>query len=405
HRRARPDRAPAEQEREEGRALHRVRAEEVHHHRPHRELRILVQLLRLRSGHHREGARWTGDPDRDPARTAREVWHGMKSFQKRNPLAIAAVGITVILLGLLAAANADELPLIGAGTTYSAQFEEAAGLKPGNEVRIAGIKVGKVADVELDEDNLVRVTFYVKDAWMGDQTRADIKLKSLLGQKFLSVDPAGSKPMDPDEVIPVERTTSPYDVLEAFRDLSKTVDEIDTDQLAQSFDVLSETFKDTPEELRGALTGLSRLSDTIAKRDQQLAKLLANTREVSETLADRDEQLVKLMKDGNVLLAELNRRKAAISSLLEGSQKLAEQLNGLVDDNAKQLGPVLKDLDKLTNLLHRNRKALGEGIEAFAPFVRQFNNVLGNGRWFDNYLCGFLLPQAGPINEHGCDPR
>lgn len=329
----------------------------------------------------------------------------MKSFQKRNPLAIAAVGITVILLGLLAAANADELPLIGAGTTYSAQFEEAAGLKPGNEVRIAGIKVGKVADVELDEDNLVRVTFYVKDAWMGDQTRADIKLKSLLGQKFLSVDPAGSKPMDPDEVIPVERTTSPYDVLEAFRDLSKTVDEIDTDQLAQSFDVLSETFQDTPEELRGALTGLSRLSDTIAKRDQQLAKLLANTREVSETLADRDEQLVKLMKDGNVLLAELNRRKAAISSLLEGSQKLAEQLNGLVDDNAKQLGPVLKDLDKLTNLLHRNRKALGEGIEAFAPFVRQFNNVLGNGRWFDNYLCGFLLPQAGPLNEDGCDPR
>ena len=329
----------------------------------------------------------------------------MKSFQKRNPITIAVVAISVIAMGLVAAANADDLPLIGAGTTYSAQFEEAAGLKPGNEVRIAGIKVGKVADVELDEQNLVRVTFYVKDAWMGDQTRADIKLKSLLGQKFLSLEPAGTKPLDPNEVIPVERTTSPYDVLEAFRDLAQTVDEIDTDQLAQSFDVLSETFQDTPEELRGALTGLSRLSDTIAKRDRQLAKLLANTREVSDTLADRDEQLVKLMQDGNVLLAELNRRKAAISALLESSQQLAAQLNGLVDDNDKQLRPVLKDLDRLTSLLHRNRKALGEGIEAFAPFVRQFNNVLGNGRWFDNYLCGFLLPQAGPLNEDGCDPR
>lgn len=329
----------------------------------------------------------------------------MKSFQKRNPIVIAAFGIAVILLGLAAAANADDLPLVGSGTTYSAQFEEAAGIKTGNEVRIAGIKVGKVADVELDDSNKVLVTFYVKDAWMGDQTRVDIKLKSLLGQKFLSVDPAGSKSMDPAQVIPTDRTTSPYDVLEAFRGLADTVDAIDTDRLGKSFDVLSETFRNTPEELTGTLSGLSRLSDTIAKRDTQLAKLLSNTRRVSETLADRDDQLVKLMKDGNVLLAELSRRKEAISSLLEGSQQLAVQLNGLVEDNQAQLSPVLKELDQVTGMLNRNRKALGEGIKAFAPFVRQFNNVLGNGRWFDNYLCGFLLPQAGPINPDGCDPR
>lgn len=328
----------------------------------------------------------------------------MKSFQKRNPITIALVGIAAIVLGMLAAGNADELPLVGAGTTYSAQFEEAAGIKSGNEVRIAGIKVGKVNDVELVDDKVL-VTFYVKDAWMGDQTRAGIKLKSLLGQKFLAIEPAGVKDLDPDQVIPVERTTSPYDVLEAFRGLAETVDEIDTARLAESFDVISETFQNTPEELTGALSGLSRLSDAIAKRDTELAHLLANTREVTDTLADRDEQLVKLMKDGNVLLAELSKRKEAISSLLQGSQLLAEQLNGLVDDNKSQLKPVLKQLDTLTGMLNKNKVALGEGLKAFAPFVRQFNNVLGNGRWFDSYLCGFLPPQEGPINPDGCDPR
>lgn len=328
----------------------------------------------------------------------------MKTFQQRNPITIAILGLAVIALALVAAMNSDELPLIGGGTTYSAEFTEAAGIKSGNEVRVAGIKVGKVSDVYLD-GNKVIVTFKVKDAWVGDRSGAGIKLKSLLGQKFLSLEPAGDKPMDPDQPIPVERTTSPYDVLEAFRGLAETVDEIDTDQLAQSFDVMSETFKDTPDEVKGALTGLSKLSSTIAKRDSQLSSLLANTKTISQTLDNRDEQLVKLMKDGNLLLAELAKRKQAISALLEGTQQLSVQLQGLVTDNQAQLDPVLKQLDQLTAMLHRNQDALGRGFKQYAPFIRQFANVVGNGRWFDNYICGLVIPQEGPYNQEGCDPR
>lgn len=328
----------------------------------------------------------------------------MKSFEKRNPIPIALIGLVLIVLGVTAAMNADDLPVIGAGTTYKAEFKEAAGIKSGNEVRVAGIKVGKVTDVEL-EDGTVLVTFKVKDAWMGDRTRADIKLKSLLGQKYLSVLPAGEQELEPGVSIPKDRTSSPYDVLEAFRGLSETTNDIDVDQLAKSFDVMSETFANTPEELKGTLTGLADLSTNIAKRDSQLGKLLGNTRQISETLADRDAVLVKLIKDGNVLLNELSQRKQAISALLNGTRQLAVELQGLVDDNEAQLGPVLTQLDRLTSMLQRNQKALGEGFKAFAPFVRQFNNVLGNGQWFDNYTCGLLLPQEGPFNEQGCDPR
>jgi phospholipid/cholesterol/gamma-HCH transport system substrate-binding protein len=331
----------------------------------------------------------------------------MKSFQQRNPICIALGGIVVIVAGFFAAMNADDLPVIGAGTTYTAEFEEAAGLKSGNEVRVAGIKVGKVTDVSL-KDDIVVATFKVKDTWMGDQTRAGIKLKDLLGQKFLAVEPAGRETMDTGAMIPVERTSSPYDVLEAFRDLSATVDDIDTDQLAESFDVISETFADTPDEISGALSGLSRLSDVIVKRDEELATLLSNARSVSQTLAERDDQLVTLMKDGNELLSELSARRDAISSLLQGIQELAAELEGLVDDNNEQIGPVLDELDQLTGMLDRNRDSLAENIKAFAPFLRQFNNVIGTGRWFDNYVCGLLLPQRDDpvtVNEQGCDPR
>ncbi|MBB3662175.1 MULTISPECIES: MCE family protein [Prauserella salsuginis group] len=328
----------------------------------------------------------------------------MKSFQKRNPIPIAITGIIVIVLGIVAALNTEDLPLIGGGTTYQAEFSEAAGLKPDDEVRVAGVKVGNVSDVELDGDR-VNVSFKVRDAWLGDRTSATIKIKTLLGQKYVALDPLGENPLDPGSTIPRERTTAPYDVLEAFRDLSGTVDEVDTDQLAQSFDVLSETFSDTPDEMSGALDGLSKLSNTIAKRDQQLKSLLKNTKQISGTLAGRDEQLVKLMEDGSSLLGELQRRKQAITTMLQGSQELSTQLRGLVADNNEQIGPVLNKLDRLTGMLQRNEESLSEGIRQFAPFVRVFNNTIGNGRWFDNYICGFLLPSVGPVNEEGCNVK
>ncbi|MFJ9783926.1 MCE family protein [Amycolatopsis sp. NPDC101161] len=325
----------------------------------------------------------------------------MKSFQKRNPVPIALVGIAVLALGFIAALNSDDLPVIGGGTTYSAEFSEASGLQKDNDVRIAGVKVGKVSDIQLDGAS-VKVSFKVKDAWLGDRTAAAIKIKTLLGQKYLSLDPQGQGSLNPGTAIPRDRTMAPYDVLDAFRGLSQTVDNIDTKQLAQSFDTISQTFANTPQDVKGALSGLSKLSDTIASRDQQLSNLLANTREVSQTLVDRDAEVQKLLTDGNKLLDELSKREDAITSLLNGSRELATQLQGLIDDNGKQLDPVLTSLDQLTSMLQRNQDSLAEGIKKFAPFIRVFTNTIGNGRWFDNYICGLLLPSMGPINEEGC---
>jgi phospholipid/cholesterol/gamma-HCH transport system substrate-binding protein len=325
----------------------------------------------------------------------------MKSFQKRNPVPIALIGIALIALGIVAALNSDNLPIVGGGTTYTADFSEAAGLQVKNDVRIAGVKVGNVSDIALDGDK-VKVSFKVKNAWLGDKTSAAIKIKTLLGQKYLALDPQGQQTLDPSAGIPLERTMAPYDVITAFQDLTTTVNNIDTTQLAKSFDVISQTFANTPNDVKGALSGLAKLSDTIASRDSQLSNLLANTRVVSQTLVDRDAEVQKLLTDGNKLLDEVGRREQAITALLNGSKQLATQLQGLVDDNNKQLGPVLTNLDQLTSMLQRNQDSLAQGIAKYAPFIRVFTNTVGNGRWFDNYICGLVLPSVGPVNQEGC---
>jgi phospholipid/cholesterol/gamma-HCH transport system substrate-binding protein len=327
----------------------------------------------------------------------------MKPFRERNPYTIAVIGLVVMALAVLAAFYSEDLPIIGGGTTYTADFTEDAGLKTGDVVSIAGVKVGKVTAVGLEGDH-VKVSFQVKDAWVGNQSTADIKIKTILGSKYLALNPQGTGPLNPNNAIPTSRTTSPYDVLQAFSGLSNTLGQLNTNQLAQSFQVLSQTFADTPTQVRSALNGLSALSQTIASRDAELGQLLANTNQVTGTLSARDAEVQKLLSDGSVLLGMLQQRENAISQLLTGTQNLSTQLSGLVTDNQQQLTPVLNSLNQFTTMLSNNQTNLANGIQLLAPFVRLFSNATGNGRWFDNYICGLLPPSISIINEQGCLP-
>jgi phospholipid/cholesterol/gamma-HCH transport system substrate-binding protein len=328
----------------------------------------------------------------------------MMSFQSRNPIPIGIVGLLVLALVSLAAYNVDDLPIIGGGTTYQAYFSEAVGLSPADEVRIAGVKAGEVTDVELDGD-AVLVSFRVRDAWVGDRSSASIQIKTLLGAKYLALDPRGDEVLPPGQPIPLQRTVAPFDVVEAFNGLSETVGEIDTEQLAASFETLANTFRGTPDDTAAALRGLSRLSRTIASRDEQLATLLDGANNVSGVLAQRNQEFERLLADGNLLLAELGRRREAISALLDNTQRLSRELRGLVAENREQLRPALEQLDEVAAILQRNQDDLERGIELLAPFVRLFNNTLGNGRWFDNYVCNLVPPREGPINTEGCYDR
>ena len=319
----------------------------------------------------------------------------MKSFRERNPAPIGVIG-TIVLVALAALVYFwGDLPGIS-GATYEAEFSEAAGLRPDDEVRVAGIKVGEVKDVELDVDRVL-VTFRVDDAWIGDSTTAAIKIKTLLGRKFLALHPTGAQEQDPDVRIGMDRTATPYDVTQAFEGLANTVGAIDTDQLADSFRTISDTFADSPEHVRSALDGLTALSRTISSRDDQLAQLLANTRQITTTLAGTNDEFDKLLDDGELLLTELNNRRKAIHDLLTGTTELARQLSGLVSDNQRQLGPALAQLEQVTDILTKYGAQLDRSLQLAGPYFRTLNNITGSGRWIDTYVCGLV-----PENREPC---
>lgn len=309
-----------------------------------------------------------------------------------NPM-IGAVGILVILALTAASFMLDSIPIVGAGPKYKAHFSEAAGLTDGNEVRVAGVKVGVVTDVELDGDKVL-VEFRAKDAWLGDDTRASIQIKTVLGQKYLALAPAGNNEIDRSEPIPLERTVAPYDVVTAFSSAAETLDEINDDKLADSLDTLTETMQASPEEFRGAVDGVARLSQTISSRDAELRELLEATRTSSKILADRNDDFRRLILGTGQLLGELNARSESLKVVLAATRGLSSQLRILVAENEAEFGPTLQSLDSALGILTEHEDQLKKSIHNLAPFYRLYANLLGTGRWFDSVVTNLIPPGA-----------
>jgi phospholipid/cholesterol/gamma-HCH transport system substrate-binding protein len=323
-----------------------------------------------------------------------------KPFRQRNPVPIGAISIAVIIALLVVAFKAQDMPLIGGGNTYHAAFAESGGLKPNDEVRIAGVRVGKVTEVALD-GNKVIATFKVNTpSKFGTETAAAIKVKTLLGAMFIALEPAGSGQLKEDTTIPVSRTTSPYNVVQAFSGLADRAERIDTDRLAQSINTLADLTKDTPAAFQSTLQGLSRLSETVASRNDQIGELLQNLDSVSGTLAARDQDIVKLMKNSDILMRALVSRREAVHTLLVSTSRFSSEITLLVKQSRADLKPALSNLQEVVNTLLKNQANLDESLRLMAPFYRVFANTLGTGPWFDTWIANLpptpaVLPAGG----------
>jgi phospholipid/cholesterol/gamma-HCH transport system substrate-binding protein len=150
--------------------------------------------------------------------------------------------------------------------------------------------------------------------------------------------------------------------------------------------------------VHSSLRGLQRLSQSIASRDTQLQSLLRASNNVTTTLAARDANVRKLIDDSSLILQTVHQQRQVIHNLLVHTIAVAKQLSGLVNENQKLLGPALANLQGTVDILNRNQRNLDRTIHLAAPFVRDFTDVLGNGRWFETVLWN-LGPQ---LATQGC---
>jgi phospholipid/cholesterol/gamma-HCH transport system substrate-binding protein len=309
----------------------------------------------------------------------------MTPFRERNQTVIGAIGIVVILAMMVGAFKADQLPIIGAGDIYYADFSEVGGLHPGNEVRVAGVSVGKVEDIKLEGAH-AKVTFKLdKGTDLGNETSAQIKVRTLLGANYLGLVPAGTGELAKGTHIPDSRTEEPYDIVDAFSELSTTTDQIDLTQVSEALNALADISTKTPVEFRGAIRGVSDLSANLAARDAQINTLLSNLRRVSKVLNDEGPDLTKLFKDAAVLFDAISDRRKTVHRLLVSTEAISKALVDFIDASRADLKPVLNQLEKVTDMLRRNESSLDEALRIGPGYVHPLANSLAIGPWWDIY--------------------
>lgn len=317
----------------------------------------------------------------------------LKPLGARSPVTIGVMGTAILVCVTVAAFQYDKLPFVKNTNDYAAYFAEAGGIKVGNSVRVSGMGVGRVADIRL-EGTKVRIGFTVREGVaLGDRTEAAIKTETILGSKMLELTSRGVGKLT--GTIPLERTTSPYDLPVALGDLTTTISGLDTNQLSSALTTLAETFKETPSDLRPALQGVARFSQTLNSRDEQLRSLLGNANKVSGVLARRSQQVASLVANSNALLAALLDERDSLEALMNNLTAVSHQISGLVNDNRAQLKPALDKLNGVLEILDDRKEDLQKTLPKFKRYAMSFGEVLGSGPFFKAYVANLIPGQLG----------
>jgi phospholipid/cholesterol/gamma-HCH transport system substrate-binding protein len=333
----------------------------------------------------------------------------MKSFQERNAIVIGVIGVLAIAVVLLTAVNYTKLPFVNRDKVYQAYFAEAGGLRTGSAVEVSGFAVGAVASIKLDRGQVL-VKFTVADnVRLGDRTEAAIKTKSLLGAKILDISPRGNGTQTAP--IPMERTTSPYQLPDALGDLSATISGLNTNQLSDSLSALANTFKDTPPDLKVAVQGVARFSQTLDARDAELRNLLSNAKKATRVLSQRSDEVVTLIADTDALLLQLRSQSMALEQISTNVSAVTRQLERFIDENKQTFKPALDKLNDVLTIIDNRKEAVQKAIKGVNIYAMSLGESVSSGPFFKAYVANLLPGQFvqpfvdAAFSDLGLDPH
>ncbi len=274
---------------------------------------------------------------------------------------------------------------------YTADFANASGISTGDDVRVAGIDVGKVTGVSLDH-GVVHIDFVAdKDVRVTDQSRAEVKLATILGQHYLDLVPGGGAALDPGATIPLERTASAYTIDKFQVGADDALQGLDPGALSGAVDALTRNLNGDPEANREALQGIAAVSRTVATREQELRRLISSTRTVTDVVHGQQGNLLRLLGDTDKVAAMINQRRRTIELLLRSTRSMVHEVTLLVRDNSAQLRPTLVQLKTLVGTLVQNKAHLDQSLRAVTAQSRYFANSTGNGPWVEVFAPDFLI--------------
>jgi virulence factor Mce-like protein len=310
-----------------------------------------------------------------------------KPHQKRKrpleELNKTALGTTALVLVTLFVATLLIWKAVSPGYRhYTAEFAQAAGLKEGNAVTIAGVPVGQVTSMKLVGDH-VETGLRVRDSVrLGKQSRVSIMTLTILGGRYVSLRGEGSGSV-PNNTFDLAHTAVPYDLQEALGDATTTFEQTNFKEFGQSLSILGTQMKGVPELVPQALANLDNLSSVIGKRRDQIGSLLRSTQEVTNTLRTQQATVGSLINQGNALLGDLVAKRESLHAMLQGLTNLVQTVSKTVVTDRARVEATLTDLQQLTELLNKHDDLLRSFLQSAPIALRGLANASGTGNAAD----------------------
>ena len=319
----------------------------------------------------------------------------IKNFRERSPVLIGIISILALSAGTTFAFSIDKFPALKNAYEIKGEFRDAAGLTAENQVRVAGIKVGTVSDIELVGDKVIVTMEIDNGIQIPEDAAAEIKLATLLGTKFVDIEAKGGGPfLEAGSVIPAENTAIPYEIYQASNQGTNVLEELDGQALNDALVELAKLVETSKEELGEALIGLNELGAGINAKEEDLTSLLAGATDLTDLLADEGDEINELIASSDVVLGSLARKRESVQSLLESTKIMSAELTRLLRDNRDNVDDILTGLHRALVVLERNVEHLDVALEYSGPASRYFGSIVQQGRWADIYSCGLILSQG-----------
>jgi phospholipid/cholesterol/gamma-HCH transport system substrate-binding protein len=321
----------------------------------------------------------------------------VKNFRERSPILIGIISILAITAGTVFAFSINKIPALKSAFEITAEFQDAAGLTTENQVRVAGIKVGTVSQIELVGDR-VRVTMEIdKGTEIPQGAFAEIKLATILGTKFVDIEAKGGSPYMADgDSIPLEDTAIPYEIYQASNQGTNLLEDLDGPALNDALVQLTKLINTSKVELGEALAGLNELGAGLNDKEEDIRSLLSNANDLTALLADEGDEINNLIVSSDAVLSSLAQKREEIQSLLEAAKLMSGELAGVLKDNRENVDAILSKLHKALVVLDRNVEHLDVALEYVGPSSRYFGEVFSQGRWGDIFNCAPLITAPCP---------
>lgn len=322
---------------------------------------------------------------------------------RRGEVLLGLAGICGVLI-LLAAIGI----VYAVGTTpehtYSAEMAATGSIRTGDDVRVAGIPVGKVKSLSLLPDR-VRMTFTVADrVFLGDRTALDIRMLTIVGGYYVAVEPAGTTPLG-STVIPESRVTLPYNLSQAFQDAIAPVQRVNGDTLRQNLADLGTAANTSPDAIRSAVQAVDDLAGIMDRQNSDISRTLSMADEYLAALDQNSAVLGQLLSTLRVLETIVQHDKAQIAQSLWDLATVLHDLSPLGrawDDSIKQrvqpLADAIPQLDRLGTQLGTLLDSLRTLEQRLLPFVSTPGGVAVD------QSAATVVPQAicVPVPGGGC---